>query len=61
MIDEPTNEFSYRLHEALGILCGDGEPTPEQWRIATDEARRACQQIADSEAADEFFKLKEKL
>ena len=31
-------EWQYRLDERLGILCGSNTPTPEQMKIATDEA-----------------------
>lgn len=34
-----SEEATYRFHERLGILCGSSEPTPEQLRLATLEAR----------------------
>lgn len=34
-----SSEAIYRFYERLGILAGASEPTPEQLRIATLEAR----------------------
>lgn len=36
--DELLAEWNYRYQERLGILCGAGEPTQEQDRIAREEA-----------------------
>ena len=38
-------EFEYLRQERLGILCGDAEPTPEQNKIATEEAREAVKKL----------------
>lgn len=38
-------EFEYRKQERLGILCGESTPTPEQIKIATDEARAVVQKL----------------
>ena len=37
-MNEPPSEYDYRRTERLGMLCGDGTPTPEQERIADEEA-----------------------
>lgn len=36
--DELQEEVQYRIEERLGILCGADDPTPEQLKIANDEA-----------------------
>lgn len=38
-------EYAYRYQERLGILCEDQEPTPEQKRIAHEEATAACNEL----------------
>jgi hypothetical protein len=36
--DELKSEWRYRYEERLGILCGSDKPTPEQIKMASDEA-----------------------
>lgn len=38
-------EHAYRVSERLGILCGAGEPTPEQLEIAEREADEAIERL----------------
>ena len=42
-------EFEYRKQERLAIMCSDQMPTPEQDRIANNEAREAINQIKAQE------------
>ena len=41
-------EFEYRKQERLGILCGEATPTPEQIKLATDEARADIQRLKEA-------------
>ena len=41
-------EFEYRRQERLAMLCGDAQPTPEQNKIATDEARAIVNKLKAS-------------
>lgn len=36
--DELQEEVQYRIEERLGILCGAETPTPDQLKLANDEA-----------------------
>lgn len=38
MTTEEQTEWNYLYEERLGILCGSLSPTPEQKKIASDEA-----------------------
>lgn len=38
--DQIKAEKAYRIEERLGMLCGAGKPTPEQMRIAVEEAQQ---------------------
>ena len=42
-------EHDYLMHERLGILCGDKAPTPEQLKIAKDEADKAIERLIAQE------------
>lgn len=42
-------EWHYRYEERLGILCGTAEPTPEQDKIASDEADAAVKALREQE------------
>jgi len=43
--DEIETEFAYRLQERLGVLCGDQNPTKEQFEIALKEAVEAVTKL----------------
>jgi hypothetical protein len=43
--DELMYEFQVRLEENLGIICGDAQPTPEQWAVAMVSADEACETL----------------
>ena len=45
---ELAQEFEYRKQERLGILCGEDQPTTEQIKIATDEARATVQKLKET-------------
>lgn len=47
--DEIGKEWQYRYQERLGILCEDQDPTPEQRKIARDEATEAIKIIQADE------------
>ena len=38
-------EWAYRLHERIGIMCGDAEATDEQFSIAVQEADAAIEAL----------------
>lgn len=42
---EKIAEWSHRYATRLGCLCGAAEPTPEQKRIASDEADAAIEEL----------------
>lgn len=42
-------EWDYRKQERLGILCGAGEPTAEQIKMAEDEADECIRKMRESE------------
>ncbi len=44
---ELRDEFSYRVAERIGIMCGLDEPTDEQRSIAVEEAREVCAKLRD--------------
>lgn len=67
---EITAEKEYRITERLGLMCADGEPTPEQRAVATFEAdiwerhwraQHPALTVMDSQAFMDFISLKESL
>jgi hypothetical protein len=44
--EELHQEWSYRYHERLAMLCGTAEPTPEQDSIARAEANAAVEKLS---------------
>lgn len=48
-------EWDYRYHERLGIMCGTDEPTPEQVAIAKLEADQAIAELAKDRAEDKVI------
>ena len=45
---ELSQEWLYRYEERLGILCGTADPTPEQIKIAEDEADDCVRLLKDA-------------
>lgn len=45
MTYDQQTEWNYLYHERIAILCGTNEPTPEQDRIARDEADAAIKRM----------------
>jgi len=43
---ELQEEYRYRVAERLAILVGNGNPTPEQLQMATEEAEMACKELS---------------
>ena len=43
--EELQKEYWYRVEERLGVLCGTDPPTPEQWKLAQDEAQETINQL----------------
>lgn len=43
--EELQEEWDYRYHERIGIMCGTAEPTPEQEQLARQEADATIQQL----------------
>ncbi len=43
--EELRDEFSYRIAERFGIMCGTDEPTDEQRVIAIKEAKASCDEL----------------
>jgi len=50
--EELKEEHRYRVEERLGILCADAEPTPEQLKIATDEADKAIAELKEQNGSE---------
>lgn len=44
---ERNSEYDYRVAERLGIMCENDNPTPEQWRLAREEALAAVKELKE--------------
>lgn len=51
--EERALEFDVTVQTRLGELCGRGEPTPEQLRMAKAEAQAHCDAIDEVEGSGE--------
>lgn len=46
---ELLEEWNYRRAERIAILCPEGDPTPEQIKMAETEADEAIRRLKDDE------------
>ena len=49
MTTDQQTDWNYLYHERIGIMCGTGEPTPEQERYARESADEQIKQQTERE------------